>query len=160
MASRGSIKGGGRKRSDIVRSYKEFLLRHALLAQKRAYSRWSKFSVGAALLVRDGRTYLGCNVENASYGATICAERTAIVSAIADGVRPEDMIAVAVVGPAKEPITPCGICRQFMAEFSPPKDPIVVFCLSAGGEQVIETNLTKLLPRQFPSPEDIRIIGR
>lgn len=90
------------------------LINKAREARKNSYSPYSHFSVGAALLCADGRIYLGCNVENASFSPTCCAERVAFFSAISEGVR--DFRAIAVVGNSS-PCMPCGVCRQVMAEF-------------------------------------------
>lgn len=91
------------------------LLDAAFEARQRAYAPYSKFLVGAALLTDDGAVVHGCNVENASYGATNCAERTAIFAAVAQGQR--KFRAIAIVGDLETPITPCGICRQVLSEF-------------------------------------------
>lgn len=91
------------------------LIKKALKVRDNAYTPYSKFKVGAALMTEDGRIYEGCNVENSSYGATICAERTAFLSALASGER--KFKAIAVVADLPEPCSPCGICRQFMSEF-------------------------------------------
>lgn len=90
----------------------EQLVAQALLARQRAYAPYSNYFVGAALLTADGEVILGCNVENASYPATICAERTALTAAIAQGQR--DFVAIAVA--TRDGGSPCGICRQVMAE--------------------------------------------
>lgn len=94
------------------------LLQAAWQAWERAYAPYSHFQVGAAILCRDGSVHVGCNVENASYGGTICAERTAICSAAAQGMRPNDMVALVVVTEAKTLTPPCGLCRQVIAEFA------------------------------------------
>ena len=91
------------------------LVAAAWSARDFAHAPYSKFHVGAALLAADGRIFTGCNVENLSFGLTICAERVAIGSAIAAGAR--EFLALAVVADTREPISPCGACRQVMAEF-------------------------------------------
>ena len=83
----------------------------------RAYAPYSHFQVGAALLAKDGRVFTGCNVENATYGATICAERTAVTKAVSEGVREFEKIAI--VASSGEYAAPCGICRQVLFEFMP-----------------------------------------
>lgn len=93
------------------------LIEYAKEGMKQAYAPYSGFRVGAALLTRDGRIYLGCNIENASYGATNCAERTAIFKAVSEGQR--EFEAIAVVCSEGTPAYPCGICLQVMSEFSP-----------------------------------------
>lgn len=103
---------------------KQELIREAIAARKRSYSPYSHFQVGAALLGRSGKVYTGCNIENAAYTPTNCAERTAFFKAISEGEKEFEMIAV-VGGPAKSARTdycpPCGVCRQVMAEFCEPK---------------------------------------
>lgn len=94
----------------------EKLIKAALEASKKSYSPYSNFRVGAALLTEKGTIYTGTNVENRSYGGTICAERTAIVKAISEGER--GFKAIAIISPDYDrPLPPCGICRQFIAEF-------------------------------------------
>lgn len=144
----------------IVEGRKGDLLAEAIAIQENAYMPHSGFRVGAAILLRDGRIIGGCNVENAAYGSTICAERGAIMHAFAEGAQKDDFIAVLVVGPAPSPITPCGACRQMLAEFSPPSDPIVVFCCSDKGSEIIEMTLKELLPMQFPSPEEAAMLNK
>ena len=110
-------------------------------AASRAYAPYSKFYVGAALLTGDGRTFAGCNVENLSYGLTICAERTAVFSAVAAGCR--DFAKIAVVADTEEPISPCGACRQVLAEFNPDME-IIIANFQGKAESF---RLSELLPR-------------
>jgi len=123
----------------------EELVRVALKAREKAYAPYSGFLVGAALLSFDGEVFSGCNVEGASFGNAICAERTALVKAISDGERAFTKLAVA--GPGKEHCTPCGICRQMLCEFSPE---LVVLCANEDGEYE-EHRLSELLPFAFGS---------
>lgn len=99
------------------------LLKAAILARKRAYAPYSKFKVGAALESADGKIFTGCNVENASYGATCCAERTALFKAVSEGVR--SFKRIAIIADTKTPCPPCGICRQALFEFSPDMEVIM-----------------------------------
>jgi cytidine deaminase len=117
------------------------LARRAIEASRRAYAPYSRFTVGAALLARGGEVVEGCNVENASYGLTICAERVAASAAVARGLR--EFVAIAVATPTRG--TPCGACRQFLAEFAP--ELRVVLTDLEGGIDV--TDLRTLLPRGF-----------
>lgn len=94
----------------------EQLIAEARAAREKAYAPYSKFKVGAAVLTRDGKIYQGCNIENATYGLTNCAERTAFFSAIADGHKPGDFAQIAVIGDTEGPISPCGACRQVILE--------------------------------------------
>jgi cytidine deaminase len=100
------------------------LLEAAQEARRNSYSPFSHFPVGAAVETADGSIYAGCNVENSSYGLTVCAERNAIASAIADGHR--EFVAVLVVAERTPPAQPCGMCLQTIAEFAPPEIPIVL----------------------------------
>lgn len=120
------------------------LIAAALAARQSAYAPYSGFAVGAAVLCEDGRIVPGCNVENASYGLTLCAERVAACSAVAGGQ--SRFSAVAVVTPGQG--VPCGACRQFLAEFCP--DEAVVLLIDGDHEQVYkETTLGALLPLPF-----------
>ena len=110
-------------------------------AAKNAFAPFSNFHVGAALLASDGRIFTGCNVENSSYGATICAERTALVKAVSEGSR--DFIAVAVVSQDGE-AWPCGICRQVLYEFSPE-----MLVITGNDEHLDVVKLNELLPHGF-----------
>lgn len=99
----------------------EQLFAAAESARQRAHAPYSKFHVGAAILCDDGSILSGCNVENASYGLTVCAERNAIGALVLAGRKP---LAVAIVVDSREPTPPCGMCRQVLAEFSPPELPV------------------------------------
>ncbi|MCX6043473.1 MAG: cytidine deaminase [Chloroflexi bacterium] len=119
----------------------EALVQQALLARQRAYAPYSHYTVGAALLMADGTVIYGCNVENAAYGATICAERVALTSAIAQGQH--DFIAIAVA--TKNGGSPCGICRQVMAELGPA---MLVYITDETGN-FRTTSVAELLPDWF-----------
>lgn len=120
----------------------EDLLELARDAMRRSYSPYSHYPVGAALHSIDGRVFQGCNIENASFGGTICAERTAMVKAVSEGAREFDVIAIAT---GDTPGWPCGICRQFMSEFAPNIRVLVTW----GSGHVEESTLQSLLPHQF-----------
>ena len=107
--------------------------------RERAYAPYSKFPVGAAVMAADGRIFAGCNVENLSYGLTQCAERVAVGVAIAAGAR--ELVALAVVADTQVPISPCGACRQVLAEFG------VTRVLLANRGERLEFALEELLPR-------------
>lgn len=119
------------------------LIEGALAARERAFAPYSKFLVGAALLTTAGKVFTGCNVENASYGLTICAERTAVFSAVADGEQQFARVAIASAGG----VSPCGACRQVLAEFAPRLPILLVDALRA--DRAAEVNLGDLLPGLF-----------
>lgn len=131
----------------ISETQQRSLLEAAQKVSERAYAPFSKFFVGAAILTSDGKVYVGCNVENSSYGMTNCAERTAIFTAIADGAGEGklDIKAVAVVNRDGVPCAPCGACRQVIYEFGPKA---VVIYRSAQGN-IAQTPITDLLPEGF-----------
>ena len=120
----------------------EELLTEARKAAQFAYVPYSKFRVGAALLAEDGTIITGCNVENRSFGLTICAERTAIVKAISSGFRKFSAIAISTPD-SIDPVGPCGACRQVLSEFMEPKAPVFFI---GGGNKKVETTLGILYP--------------
>ena len=122
---------------------KQELCQKAVEMLDMAYVPYSHFPVGAALECSDGTVFTGCNVENAAYGSTICAERTAIVKAVSEGHR--DFVRIAIAGKSKDFCVPCGSCRQVMMEFSPEME---VICLNGAGESKIFA-LRELLPYGF-----------
>lgn len=123
--------------------YKE-LINKAYLAMKNSYAPYSNFKVGASVLTKKGNIYLGCNVENVSFGATNCAERTAIFSAVALGEK--NFIALAVCDSSgKDFPSPCGICRQVLMEFNPDMD--VILCKTKSDYKIVKAK--DLLPNAF-----------
>lgn len=122
------------------------LIQAAIVGRKTAYTPYSHFKVGAAILVKNDEFILGCNIENASYGLSICAERTALFNMATRGVDKKDIIAMAVVGQTKGPISPCGACRQVMQELLPTGCPIILANLEG---EYVEYKLEDLLPYSF-----------
>ena len=123
------------------------VLEAALAVRSRAYAPYSHFAVGAAVQAKSGAIYSGCNVENASYGLTVCAERNALFQAIAAGER--EFSILAVVADTPQPVVPCGACRQVMAEFGVD---IIVLANLAG--DVLVYRLEELLPAAFQGGND------
>jgi cytidine deaminase len=121
---------------------RQTLIEHAMAVRKWAYAPYSHYNVGAALLASSGKFYDGCNVENAAYGSSICAERTALVKAVSEGERQFEAVAVVTDNGG----SPCGSCRQMMAEFGLD---LKVILLNKDGQVVAETTLNDLLPDAF-----------
>lgn len=135
----------------------ENLISAARDARARAYAPYSNFQVGAAVLARDGRIFIGCNIENASYGLCNCAERTAMFSAIAGGYGPGDLTHLAVVADCEAPVSPCGACRQVMLELGGPQ--LIVIRANLKGDRT-QTTAANLLPDAFAlvrtqAPDDV-----
>ena len=123
----------------------ELLAEKAIEAKEHAYVPYSHFRVGAALLTADGKIYTGCNIENAAYTPTNCAERTAFFKAVSEGER--DFTGIAISGDADDYLYPCGVCRQVMAEFCEP-DTFRIFVSKKNGEY-LEYTLGELFPGAF-----------
>ncbi len=136
------------------RETKTELMKKAIEARKYSYAPYSGYRVGAALLCEDGSIVTGCNVENASYGATNCGERTAVFKAVSEGKRRFTVIAIAGGKEGNmDYACPCGICRQVLREFSDPKQMEVFICKST--EDYKEMTLEELLPESF-GPENLQ----
>ena len=122
---------------------REELKAAAVTMLDRAYCPYSHFAVGAALECSDGTVFTGCNIENASFGPTICAERTAVAKAVSEGHT--DFVRIVVAGRCESFCVPCGVCRQVLREFAPN---IEIICLNGKGEEQVFT-LSQLLPHSF-----------
>lgn len=122
---------------------KEALQQAAVSMLDRAYCPYSHFAVGAALECADGTVYTGCNVENAAYSPSLCAERTAVAKAVSEGHR--DFVRIAIAGRSEQFCVPCGVCRQVLWEFAPELE---ILCLNGRGERR-EFSLRDLLPHAF-----------
>jgi cytidine deaminase len=122
---------------------KEELIEIAKKTREKAYAPYSNFKVGAALLTKSGKVFTGCNVENASFGASMCAERVAVFKAVSEGET--EFEAIAVVGDTDNPTTPCGMCRQVLSEFSLD---IKIYSANLNGK-VQENTLREILPYAF-----------
>lgn len=126
------------------------LLQEAFKAMKNAYAPYSKYHVGACVLTKDGNKFWGANIENASFGATNCAERSAIFAAYSKGYRREDIEAVAIVSDGHRIAAPCGICRQVLSELLESNTPIYL----SNGIDECDTSIQELLPMRF-TEEDV-----
>ena len=129
---------------------KEELVFKAIEARDLAYVPYSKFAVGAALLTTSGEIYQGCNIENASFGLCMCAERNAIYNAYCHGISQDDIEALAIVADTDGPVSPCGACRQVISELFPKDAPIYLANLNG---DIKETNAEELLPYAFESSD-------
>jgi cytidine deaminase len=129
----------------ITESVQAEITAAARRAAAQAYCPYSRFPVGAAVLTGDGEIFAGCNVENASYGLTICAERNAVFQAVAQGQGRLVVLAVVVYTPTPQPTAPCGACRQVINEFGPDAE-VISICDGTG---VIRSRLGSLLPEAF-----------
>ncbi len=137
-------------KTEISEALKQSLVKKALEARKYSYAPYSGFCVGAALLAKNGSIYTGCNIENAAFTPTNCAERTALFKAVSEGVREFSAIAVCGAQRQKEPedfCTPCGVCRQALREFADPGEFLVILCKADGSRR--EITLEELLPMSF-----------
>jgi cytidine deaminase len=139
-----SSKGKSTKASKGAATKMETLAGAARVASESAHAPYSDFQVGAAILDEHGNAFLGCNVENASYGLTICAERNAVFQLVAAGSKA--VRAVAIYTPTKTPTPPCGACRQVLAEFAGPDVPVLSTCAGKGR---LESTVGALLPHTF-----------
>lgn len=135
-----------RKKKKVDSKLLDALVQEAKAVRKRSYSPYSKYAVGAAIATKKGSVFVGTNVENSSFGATICAERGAVMAMIAAGER--EPIACAVVTGDRDPASPCGICRQVLAEFNG-EMPIATVGVTREGETGRVLWLSDLLPHQF-----------
>ena len=127
------------------------LIKKALEARNLSYSPYSNFQVGAALLCKDGKVFVGSNVENSSYPLCMCAERNALYNAMMNGYKRADFLALAIVADTDEPCSPCGACRQVISELFPKEGKIYLSNLKGNTK---ETNIEELLPFAF-SGEDL-----
>lgn len=124
---------------------REELLKEAFKAMENAYAPYSNYHVGACLLLKDGNIFHGANIENASFGGTNCAERSAVFAAYSEGYRRKDVEALAIVSDGDRIAAPCGICRQVLSELIQMDTPIYL----SNGKEEVDTNLYELLPMAF-----------
>ena len=127
----------------------EELVKEAFKAMENAYAPYSNYHVGACVLCKDGTLFYGANIENASYGGTNCAERSAVFAAYSRGYRKDDIEALAIVSDGKRIGAPCGICRQVLSELLNQHTPIIL----SNGKETMETDIDALLPFQFSSED-------
>lgn len=133
------------KNLELTKEEIDNLVEEAFKALENSYSPYSNFSVGACVLTKDGKYFRGTNVENASFGLTNCAERSALFTAYSDGVRRDDILAIAVVANSENLATPCGACRQVLSELVNIDTPIIL----SNGTYTEIVDIEKLLPMAF-----------
>ena len=131
---------------------KEQLVEQAKKARELSYSPYSNFAVGAVVLTKDGKVFMGANVENSAYPLCMCAERNALYHAYMNGYKKDDLVALALIADTDQPCSPCGACRQVISELFPAKAPIYMANLHG---EIQETNIVELLPFAF-SAEDLK----
>ncbi len=131
---------------------REELISYAFEAEKNAHAPYSNYHVGAAIATADGKVFLGANIENASFGATNCAERSAVFAAYSNGYRKENITALAIVSDGDRIAAPCGICRQVLSELLNQNTPIYL----TNGKDAVDTTIADLLPMQFGIEDVIR----
>ncbi|MBQ9635788.1 MAG: cytidine deaminase [Acidaminococcaceae bacterium] len=144
MSNQNDIKKTGKSDIKIVKN----LYKKALKTRENAYVPFSKFKVGAAVLTKDGDIFTGCNIENSSFGLTVCAERVAMFNAAASGVRPGEMKMLLVVADTEDVTSPCGACRQVIAEFEIP----VIIMANVRGDMK-QVTLEEILPFGFKASD-------
>ena len=127
------------------------LIDEAIKAMNNAYAPYSKFRVGAAVLLKDGKVFHGSNIENSSFGLTNCAERSALFSVYSNGYKKEDIKEIFIIADSKKAISPCGACRQVIAELAPKNVKITLANIDG---DIKETNIKELLPYSFDFEED------
>ena len=123
----------------------EDLVKEAFKAMNNAYAPYSLYHVGACVLCKDGKTFYGANIENASFGATNCGERSAVFAAYSNGYRKDDIEAIAIVSDGETVASPCGICRQVLSELLNQDTPIIL----SNGKMTKTRTIAELLPEQF-----------
>lgn len=128
------------------------LIELAKEARKLSYSPYSHFAVGAVILTKDGKTFKGSNVENASYPLCMCAERNALYNACMNGYKKDDFVSLTLIADTDTPCTPCGACRQVISELFPANAPIIMANMKG---EVLEMTISELLPLSFSS-EDLK----
>ena len=127
------------------------LIDEAILGRKRSYSPYTKFKVGAAILLKNGSFIHGCNIENVSYGLSNCAERTALFKMVSEGYSKEDVVAMAIVADTTLPVSPCGACRQVMAELLKKETKVILANMK---KEYKMTTVEELLPYSFEEIEN------